>query len=101
MGREEERLTEIDKLKKIITPLISHYYCEDNWYSCPKAQDGCADESRGDECTCGQDKKVTIIAVTLVDNGVGSKDRFYGFTVSGQKEIPQVEPIDYKEENNV
>src|SRR3990167_7975987 len=20
----------------------SHYYCEDSWYSCPKAEDGCA-----------------------------------------------------------
>jgi hypothetical protein len=32
-----------------------HYYCEDCWYSCPKAEDGCCDDSRGDDCTCGAD----------------------------------------------
>lgn len=32
-----------------------HYYCEDSWYSCPKAEDGCADERKGDECDCGAD----------------------------------------------
>lgn len=31
----------------------SHYYCEDSWYSCPKAVDGCADEEQGDACNCG------------------------------------------------
>ena len=30
-----------------------HYYCEDSWYSCPKAEDGCADDRRGPECDCG------------------------------------------------
>ena len=34
----------------------SHYYCEDSWYSCPKAEDGCANESRGHECDCGADE---------------------------------------------
>jgi len=29
----------------------SHYYCEDEWYSCPKAEDGCANE-----CDCGADE---------------------------------------------
>jgi len=32
-----------------------HYYCEDNWFSCPKAEDGCSDETKGDECRCGAD----------------------------------------------
>ena len=31
----------------------SHYSCEDNWYSCPQAEDGCLDERRGPECDCG------------------------------------------------
>ena len=35
------------------------------------------------------------IAEYLVDNGIGTKERFYGFTASGQKEIPQIKPIDY------
>lgn len=34
----------------------SHYYCEDSWYSCPKAEDGCANDSRGSECDCGADE---------------------------------------------
>lgn len=33
-----------------------HYYCEDQWYSCPKAEDGCANENAGDECNCGADE---------------------------------------------
>lgn len=33
-----------------------HYYCEDSWYSCPKATDGCANDSAGDECNCGADE---------------------------------------------
>ena len=32
---------------------IMHYYCEDSWYSCPKAEDGCANEGAGKECNCG------------------------------------------------
>ena len=32
---------------------ISHYYCEDGWYSCPKAEEGCANDMEGDECNCG------------------------------------------------
>jgi hypothetical protein len=34
----------------------THYYCEDTWYSCPKHEDGCANEHRGDECDCGADE---------------------------------------------
>jgi hypothetical protein len=33
-----------------------HYYCEDTWYSCPQHEDGCANDSVGDECNCGADK---------------------------------------------
>ena len=34
----------------------THYYCEDSWYSCPKHEDGCANEAEGNECNCGADK---------------------------------------------
>ena len=34
----------------------SHHYCEDTWYSCPKHEDGCANQAEGDECNCGADK---------------------------------------------
>ncbi len=30
-----------------------HFYCEDSWYSCPQAVDGCSDRSKGRECNCG------------------------------------------------
>jgi hypothetical protein len=33
----------------------AHYSCEDSWYSCPKAEGGCANDAEGDECTCGAD----------------------------------------------
>lgn len=36
--------------------LRRHYYCEDSWYSCPKAEDGCANDDEGDNCNCGADK---------------------------------------------
>ena len=33
-----------------------HYYCEDGWYSCPKAVDGCYNEWAGTDCNCGADE---------------------------------------------
>ena len=33
----------------------NHYCCEDTWYSCPKAEDGCANDAEGDDCNCGAD----------------------------------------------
>jgi hypothetical protein len=33
-----------------------HFYCEDTYYSCPKHEDGCADDRQPDECNCGADK---------------------------------------------
>jgi hypothetical protein len=48
-------------IKQICTELASlarreHYYCEDSWYSCPKAEGGCANDAEGGECNCGADK---------------------------------------------
>ena len=34
----------------------NHYFCEDSWYSCPKAEDGCSNEAVGTDCDCGADK---------------------------------------------
>ena len=45
-----------------------HYYCEDSWYSCPKAEDKCANDSEGEDCNCGADihnAKVEAIAAEL------------------------------------
>lgn len=34
-----------------------HYYCDDCWYSCPLAPDGCCnDDYPEDECNCGASK---------------------------------------------
>ena len=46
---------ELERLRR------NHKYCEDNWYSCPKAEDGCCDESEGDECNCGADRYNAIL----------------------------------------
>jgi len=47
-------------LKEILvfleSSLRNHNYCEDGWYSCPKAQDGCYNDDIGTECNCGADK---------------------------------------------
>lgn len=34
-------------------PPAHHWVDGDNWYSCPKAPDGCADDAQGTECNCG------------------------------------------------
>jgi len=44
----------------------SHYYCEDCWYSCPKAPYGCCDDAKGNECDCGADAWNARIASVLV-----------------------------------
>lgn len=38
-----------------------HYACEDSWYSCPLAEDGCANPGEGEECTCGVDTRRTLL----------------------------------------
>jgi len=50
----------IETMKQVLEVLNNnrrkHYSCEDNWYSCPKDEDGCANDQAGDDCTCGADK---------------------------------------------
>ena len=53
-----DRIAELEAAQKEVLSLLpelerGHYYCDDCWYSCPKAVDGCCDESQGDECNCG------------------------------------------------
>ncbi len=48
-------------ISSIVAPFLEnsrkhHYYCEDSWYSCPKNEDGCADDNAGTECNCGADE---------------------------------------------
>lgn len=53
-------MNHIDTMKLALEALElnrrTHYYCEDTWYSCPKHEDGCANEAEGDECNCGADQ---------------------------------------------
>ncbi len=48
-------LVELEKLRR------HHTYCDDCWYSCPKAEDGCCNDQAGDECNCGADKHNAIL----------------------------------------
>jgi hypothetical protein len=43
----------------------THYYCEDTWYSCPKHEDGCANDAEGDDCNCGADRINTVLDKTI------------------------------------
>ena len=54
----------------------THHYCEDTWYSCPKHEDGCANDSEGDECNCGADKANAEIdkAITAIKEALAEQD---------------------------
>jgi hypothetical protein len=47
-----------EELEKIRESLVirKHTYCEDPWYSCPKAENGCSNPNSGDQCNCGADE---------------------------------------------
>ena len=56
-----DRIAELEAAQQKAIALLpklerGHYYCDDCRYSCPKAVEGCCDESQGDECNCGADK---------------------------------------------
>ena len=62
----------IDKLVELVCELMpTHYWCDgDNWYSCPKAPEGCADDSRGPECDCGAEMRKADVITRLLDLGI-------------------------------
>jgi len=63
-SRDQE--TRIQGLVEALEKLrVEHYQCEDSWYSCPKSEDGCANEFEGDGCNCGADKHNEIIDQAL------------------------------------
>lgn len=55
----------------------THHYCEDTWYSCPKHEDGCANDAEGNECNCGADKANVEIdaAITSLRQAIAKADR--------------------------
>ena len=44
----------------------THHYCEDTWYSCPKHEEGCANDAEGNECNCGADRANEEIDAAIV-----------------------------------
>lgn len=49
----------------------SHYYCpDDNWYSCPQAPEGCANDAKGTACNCGALEQNAEIDKRLKELGV-------------------------------
>ena len=77
------RQSEIDKMTEIIKTAMGGCTCSIEY------------TSRGMEDPDCEWHNNDHLPELLVDNGIGTKDRFYGFTASGQKEIPQIKPIDY------
>ena len=63
----------MDVLKEIESLKRQHHYCDDPWYSCPLALDGCANnEYEENKCNCGaeeQNKKIDAILEYLSNNG--------------------------------
>lgn len=61
---------ERDALEKALRGLKRerHYECEDSWYSCPKSEEGCADD-RETGCTCGTDHWNERIDAALAEVG--------------------------------
>ncbi len=54
-------------IRKRCEELVTHYYCEDPWYSCPKAEDGCANDAAGTECDCGYEGRVQKLIALYAD----------------------------------
>ena len=75
---EREKVALHDKLDRAVEFIgkinCNHYYSEDSWYSCPKAEDGCTDASQGDECNCGADTVKAGITKILAEIGESDDD---------------------------
>jgi hypothetical protein len=52
-------MKELEKLILELGELAHRYHYhvdDDNWYSCPKAPDGCLNDAVGTDCNCGADE---------------------------------------------
>ena len=71
----------IEKMKQWLEALESnrqtHYYCEDTWYSCPKHEEGCANEAEGNDCNCGADEANAVIdaAITSLRQAIAEAEK--------------------------
>lgn len=50
------------RLIRAAEKMAVHRQCEDSWYSCPKSEEGCANEFEGEECNCGADELIEALA---------------------------------------
>ena len=77
MAREMPRARLAEAVDLLRHSKREHYYCDDCWYSCPKAKDGTCNDGKGDECDCGADAfNATIDAFLAVfDNPVTPEAR--------------------------
>jgi hypothetical protein len=61
--KDKQKCNSESELSELLSAIIlkvesirwRHNYCEDGWYSCPKAEDGCLNDAVGDDCNCGAD----------------------------------------------
>jgi hypothetical protein len=62
-------MTKNEALKMAIDTLQNakrrHFYCEDTYYSCPKHEDGCADDRQPYKCNCGADELNAEIDISI------------------------------------
>lgn len=66
------RSISLEDIEKLLIKFDGHYYCEDSWYSCPLATEGCSDESQGKKCNCGLEgriKRLSLAIKQLIEEG--------------------------------
>ena len=65
----DNNITKDTALKLAISTLQEarrrHFYCEDTYYSCPKHEDGCADDRQPYICNCGADELNAEIGIAI------------------------------------
>jgi hypothetical protein len=61
----EELRAGIEKLS--VLGHVSHYSCEDWWYSCPKSEKGCSNDEAGEDCNCGADEINAEVAAVKME----------------------------------
>lgn len=54
--------------EKLESLRLSHYICEDCFYSCPKSGECCNDSERDGPCNCGADRRNSIVDEILLAN---------------------------------
>jgi hypothetical protein len=67
-------MTKEELIEAVAALKIGHNYCEDSWYSCPKAEDGCSDKTKGEECDCGADAHNARVDAILTSLGCENSD---------------------------